>query len=104
MVCHRGVCHVSTHLNGRESNQQGSTLESVGTRRNINLIHFNLIESVYKGDGGSPGKLQGLAFRVIKNRKSINWDHSFSIPITFLEQFRLLDISINNNFPVNTLL
>ena len=69
MVCHRGVCHVSTHLNGRESNQQGSTLESVGTRRNINLIHFNLIESVYKGDGGSPGKLQGLAFRVIKNRK-----------------------------------
>ena len=43
-------------------------MESVGTRRNFNLIHFNLIESVYKGDGGSPGQLQGLAFRVI-NRK-----------------------------------
>ena len=49
---------------------------TVGTRRNIDLIHFNLIESVYKGDGGSTGKLEGLAFRVIKNRK----EHQLGTP------------------------
>ena len=39
-----------------------------GNETQYYLIHFNLIESVYKGDAGSPGKLEGLAFRVIKNR------------------------------------
>lgn len=36
-----GVCHISKHFKRQGSNQRGSTLESVGTRHNINLIQFN---------------------------------------------------------------
>lgn len=85
MVCHRGVCHISNHLNGRESNQQGSTLESVGTRRNINLIHYNLIGRSTRVIEALLGICKVWHFESLRIEKSINWDHTFSIPISFLE-------------------